>query len=352
MALMIIYLISAIIISFICSVLEAVLLSVSPAYIKVLEQKNPSAGNKLLAFKTDIDKPLSAILSLNTIAHTIGAAGVGAQAQIVFGKASVGLISAILTFLILVFSEIIPKTIGASYWRLLVIPSTQTMRIVVFLMYPLTLLSRFLTKLIGRKGNTGALTREELNAQVDLSLKEGILRGQESRVFKNLIRFRSLQAKDIMTPRPVLISYPQTETVGSVADKNLPVSRILVHRENAPEDITGYVLKSELLDWVARDKPQKQLCDFKREILTVPESLNVEELLEKLLKGHEHITVLIDEYGGLAGIVTMEDIIETLLGMEIVDEMDTVEDMQAYARDRWRERAERLGLLRNENELK
>ncbi len=350
MSLMFLYLSLAIGISFLCSILEAVLLSAAPAHIMVLENKHPGAARILRAFKADIDEPLSAILSLNTIAHTLGAAEVGAQAQLVFGKASVAVISALLTFAILVFSEIIPKTIGATYWRLLLVPAAYTIKVMVYSMYPLTVLSRFITRLISRGKRSAVFTREELKAQVDLGIQEGILEAQESRILKNIIRFRSLRAKDIMTPRTVLISRAESDTAESVINRDikLPVSRILVHREQAPEEITGYVLKSELMDCIARGEGHCQVGTFRRDIVTVPDSFTLDGLLKRFLKEHEHIAVLLDEYGGLAGIVTMEDIIETILGTEIVDELDTVRDMQAYARSRWQQRADKLGLVDRE----
>ena len=348
MGTLLLFLTLAIVISFVCSVLEAVILSTSPVYASLLAKSHPRTGRALLVLRRDIDRPLSAILSLNTVAHTVGAAEVGARAQEAFGSVPVSVISAILTFLILVFSEIIPKTIGATYWRGLLVPSTWVMVGVVYLMYPLTILSRWITAVVapGRSGTP--YTREEFSEQIELGIREGIFREQESEIFRNLIRFRTLKARDIMTPRIVLISAPLTATVRQALSRDpLPVSRVLVHQEGASERIAGYVLKSDLLVAAATGREDAALEAFKRRILTLPDALNLESLLGRLISEQEHIAVLIDEYGGLAGIATMEDIVETLLGTEIVDEQDSIADTQAYARKRWARRARQLGIIDN-----
>jgi CBS domain containing-hemolysin-like protein len=346
MGLLLFYLIMAIAVSFFCSILEAVLLSVTPSYIAVLEKKRPAAGHILHRLKDDIDKPLSAILSLNTIAHTVGAAGVGAQAQAVFGDVSVAIVSATLTFLILVLSEIIPKTLGASHWRGMAAFSARSLQMMIFIMYPFVALARLLTDVLSGKGEGEEYSREEFSAQVDLGIEVGIFREKESRVFKNLIRFSHLRARDIMTPRTVLVAYPQDTPVEELTEQpeELHVSRIPLYGRTQDE-VIGYVLKTDLLISAARGETGKKLREFRRDILILPDLVTLAVLLERLLERQEHIAVLIDEYGGLAGVVTLEDVVETLLGMEIVDEADSVRDMQVLARQRWRERAHRMGLL-------
>jgi CBS domain containing-hemolysin-like protein len=345
MDLLILYLAMAIGLSFLCSILEAVLLSVTPSYIAVLERKNTRSGRILRELKEDVDRPLSAILSLNTIAHTVGAAGVGAQSLIVFGSAYVGLTSAILTFLILTLSEIIPKTLGATHWKSLAGFSARTIKILIFITYPLVLMSKGLTKWFSRDDNEPSMSREEFSAMADIGYEEGVFEEDESNIFKNLIRFRSLRVLDIMTPRIVVVKFQEDKKISEILDiqDEIRVSRMPVYGEN-DEDITGYILKNDLYYNLSKNYGDKTLKEIKREVLIVPETISLKALFERLLKEQEHIAVAVDEYGGFSGIVTMEDVVETLLGMEIVDEIDAIEDMQKLAREKWKERAKRLGI--------
>lgn len=352
MSLLIFYLLLAIGVSFLCSILEAILLSVSRSYIAVLERKGNRAGALLREYKQDIDRPLSAILSLNTIAHTVGAAGVGAQAQIIFGQASVAITSAVLTFLILVLSEIIPKTLGATYWRNLAPAAVYALRGLMVTMYPLVVLSQAITRWLSSEENIPSFSREEFGALADLGVEEGIFEEEESRIFKNLIRFSSLRVKDIMTPRTVVVGFDEEETVEGLEEdvEELTFSRLVLYGKERDE-VTGYVLKNDLLLLMARDDRQTPLKEVKRDILIVPEIMALKDLFEELMAKQEHIAVAVDEYGGFAGVVTMEDLVETLLGMEIIDEADTIEDMQKMARKKWSERARRLGIIGDEAEI-
>lgn len=331
-----------------CSILEAVLLSVTPSYVAMLEKNGEKTGLLLRSLRKDIDQPLSAILSLNTIAHTVGAAGVGAQAQLVFGNAYVSISSAILTLLILVFSEIIPKTLGATYWKQLSGFSARTTKILIVLTYPLVLLSKGITRGLSKEENQPTVSREEFSAMADRGLEEGIFEEDESNIFKNLIRFGSLRVKDVMTPRPVVVRFQQDQTIrkalDSTDDNDLYFSRLPVYDQDE-EDIKGYVLKDDMLLGLSNNEGDKKLSEIKRDILIVPDTVSLKVLMERLLKKQEHIAVAVDEYGGFSGIVTMEDVVETLLGMEIVDEIDAIEDMQKLARQKWRERAKRLGIV-------
>jgi len=346
MSLLIFYLILAIGVSFLCSILEAVLLSITPSFVAVLEREGSSVGKLLRELKEDIDRPLSAILSLNTIAHTVGAAGVGAQAQVVFGNAYVSVTSAVLTLLILVISEIIPKTLGATYWKKLSGFAAKTTKILIYVTWPLVLLSKGITKWLSNQDKQPTVSREEFSAMAELGFEEGVFEEGESNIFKNLIRFSSLRVKDIMTPRIVVVKFQEDKTIKDVLDQKeeLRVSRMPVFGYNE-EDVTGYVLKNDLYYNLSEGNEEKKLKEIKREVLIIPETISLRTLFERLLEKQEHIAVVVDEYGGLSGVVTMEDVVETLLGMEIVDEIDAIEDMQKLARQKWRERAKRLGIV-------
>lgn len=346
MGLLIFYLVLAIAVSFLCSVLEAVLLSVTPSFVAFKENDAQAEGEMLRKLKKDIDRPLSAILTLNTIAHTVGAAGVGAQAQVVFGNAYVSVTSVVLTLLILIFSEIIPKTLGATYWKKLAVSAAKVTRFLIVITYPFVQLSKGITIWLSNEDNQPSLSREEFSAMAEQGVQEGIFEEGESDMFKNLIRFSTLQVKDIMTPRIVVVKYQEDVNVAEVLqeEENLRVSRIPVYGKNE-EDITGYVLKTDLYAASASGNTDKKLKELKREILIIPETVSLKVLLQRLLDTKEHIAVVVDEYGGLAGVVTMEDLVETLLGIEIMDEADAIEDMQKLARDKWKERARKLGIV-------
>ncbi len=349
MALLFVYLFLALAVSFLCSLLEAVLLSVTPSYLSMLEKEGDKAGTTLNRLKGDIDRPISAILSLNTIAHTVGAAGVGAQAQQIWGDEFFALISAVLTFLILVLSEIIPKTLGAYYWKKLTGFAAFVLPGLIIFMYPFVLLSKGLTRRFG-SDDEPTFSREEFSAMAEQGAEEGVFEEDESQIFKNLMRFSSLRIKDIMTPRTVVILFHKNKTVGEVFDQfeELRFSRVPVYGEDE-DDIIGYVLKNDLLMQVAKDKQNTALEEIMRDVLILPETVLLKNLFEQLLENQEHIAVVVDEYGGFAGVVTMEDVVETLLGMEIVDEIDATEDMQKLARRKWRERARKMGIVEQDS---
>ena len=331
--------------SFLCSIAEAVLLSVSPSYVGALRDQGHRTAALLEYLKENVDRALAAILSLNTIAHTIGAAGVGAEAAEIWGSRAVGWASAGMTLLILVLSEIIPKTIGAVYWRALAPKTAKFIQILIWLLYPLVILSESLTRLISGGQKQDVVTREEVAAMAAISAQDGELDTQESRIFSNLLRFRSLTVRDIMTPRTVILAFPQDWTIAQALDAQaeLPVSRLPVY-EDSIDHITGFVLKSELLLAQARNKPDVPLSDLRRDIRAVPFTASLSHLLDVLASQGEHIALVVGDYGGTEGLVTLEDLVETLLGLEIVDEADTEIDMQRLARERWAKRAERMGL--------
>lgn len=346
MALLVFYVALALGVSFLCSVMEAVLLSVTPSYVAALEREGDATGEPLHRLKDDIDRPLAAILSLNTVAHTVGAAGAGAQATVVFGDAYTGIFAGVLTLLILVFSEIIPKTLGAVYWRTLTPAVVRVLVPTIVVMWPLVKLSQGITYLMSSDDDSTSFSREEFTALAEIGEEEGVFEEKESRILRNLFRFNSLRVQDVMTPRTVVFDLPKSTTIGEVVSENdeFRFSRIPVYDEQR-DDVTGYVLKDELLLRAAQEELDVTLDSLAREILVVHETLPLPELLERMLDRLEHIALVVDEYGGMAGVVTMEDVVETLLGMEIVDEADSVEDMQTLARQQWFKRARDLGMV-------
>ncbi len=346
MILLLFYLSLALVVSFLCSIMEAVLLSTPQSFLIVEHEYGNSWATKFVDLKTNIDKPLSAILSLNTVAHTIGAAGVGAQAVKVFGEASFGIVSAVLTILILVITEIIPKTIGATYWRNLARPSSIIMSGMIFITYPLVVMSAGITKLISKNNTEETTSREEIAALANIGASEGVFTKKEHRIIQNLLKLKNVKVSEIMTPRVVVaVADEKLQLKDFLKNKAyLKFSRIPVFSEN-DENITGYVFRQTVFEKLAENQHDLILKDLKREILIVPNSIVLFTLWEQLLERKEHLAVIVDEYGGLDGIVTMEDIIETLLGLEIIDEKDTVVDMQKYARDKWKERQTKYKLL-------
>ena len=336
MGLILLYFLGALSLSFLCSVLEAVLLSTPMSYISMRENQGSKTATLMKQYKNNVDRPVGAILSLNTIAHTIGSAGVGAESIKIFGEQYFGLISAILTLLILVLSEIIPKTIGASYWRSLALPSTRIIRVLILITYPLVLLSQLITKVFTPRGNQASMSREEVSAMVDVGTTEGIFRESESKLIKSCIALSGVKARQIMTPSIVVESACQDLTVKDFqAKQSWSFSRIPVYAGDK-DYITGYVLKDAVLKLLSEDQFHVKLSDLKRPILTFREEESVFQIWEKMLEKREHISVIIDEYGGLRGLVTMEDIIETMTGVEIVDEDDVAVDMQALAKEKSR----------------
>lgn len=336
MGLILLYFLGALSLSFLCSVLEAVLLSTPMSYISMRENQGSKTATLMKQYKNNVDRPVGAILSLNTIAHTIGSAGVGAESIKIFGEQYFGLISAILTLLILVLSEIIPKTIGASYWRSLAMPSTRIIRVLILITYPLVLLSELITKVFTPRGNQASMSREEVSAMVDVGTTEGIFRESESKLIKSCIALSGVKARQIMTPSIVVESACQDLTVKDfLAKQSWSFSRIPVYAGDK-DYITGYVLKDAVLKLLSEDQFHVKLSDLKRPILTFREEESVFQIWEKMLEKREHISVIIDEYGGLRGLVTMEDIIETMTGVEIVDEDDVAVDMQALAKEKSR----------------
>jgi CBS domain containing-hemolysin-like protein len=347
--LLVTYILLALVFSFLCSVAEAVLLSITPSYIAGLQNKTPKLAALLKQLKQDnVDKSLAAILTLNTIAHTVGAIGSGSKATVVFGNAWFGLFSAIMTLMILFLSEIIPKTIGAVYWRLLAGITARFVKGLIWVLYPLIWISEALTRFISRNKNIHVFSREEFVAMAEFGENSGKIDPRESRIIRNLFRLSSLTASDIMTPRTVISALQKDLTVKEALDAKPVVafSRLPLYGKDL-DHITGFILRDDLLLSKARDFGHVEIETLKRDIFTVPGSMPLSELLEFLLNQRQHIALVIDEYGGTKGLVTIEDVVETLLGMEIVDEMDRVEDMRALARQQWKKRSKAIALKKD-----
>ncbi len=344
--LLVAYVLLALVFSFLCSIAEAVLLSITPSYIAGLHEKNPRLAKLLKRLKQDnVDQSLAAILTLNTIAHTVGAIGSGAKATAVFGNAWFGLFSALMTLMILFLSEIIPKTIGAVYWRSLTGPTARFVRILIWVLYPLIRVSEWLTRLIAGNQKAHVFSRDEFVAMAGIGARAGKLDPRESRIITNLFRLGALTAQDVMTPRTVIAALPRTLTVDAALNVKTPVSfsRLPLYERDL-DHISGFILKDDLLLAKAQGRGQTPLESLQRDIKTVPGTLPLSNLLAELLEQRQHIALVIDAYGGTKGLVTLEDVVETLLGTEIVDEMDGEADMQALARRKWKKRVETLGL--------
>lgn len=351
MGLLIFYALISIFFSFLCSILEAALLSFTPSFIKIKKSEGNNYALDLAHFKQDIDRPLIALLTVNTVAHTVGAIMVGVQAEKVWtdGGNAVGIVSAVMTFAILVFSEIIPKTIGATYWQSLGSFTATTLKVMIFpLKYTGILWFMMLTtKLIGKSAHVNTMSREEFAAITEAAEEEGMLHESETTVIKNLLVFKSVEAKDVMTPFSVAIIEDEETTIEDFhrSHRNLKFSRIPIYK-NKPNNITGFVLKDDILEEMIDEKGPEPLSTLKREVFMISAHTPIPDLFETFIQKRAHISVVVDEYGNTIGLVTMEDIIETLLGLEIMDESDSIEDMQVLARKNWERRAKRLGLLK------
>lgn len=348
MTLLFVYVLLALGVSFLCSIFEAVLLSVSPGYIELLEEEAPSTQARLKHLKANIDRPLSAILTLNTIAHTVGAAGAGAQAAQVFGSAYIGLFSAVLTLLILVLSEIIPKTLGAYYWRALAPATALALVFMVKALYPFVLMADLITRKIAPDvPQPTGFDRREFSAMAELSFREGQIDPRESNILKNLMNFHARPIREAMTPRTVLFAAEEATSVKAFFERHeqIPFSRIPVYREDA-EKINGIVLLNDLLLAQARGEGEKKLGEFRREIPALLDAMSLDHALEEFLRAHTHMMLVVTEYGSVVGIITLEDVLETLLGQDIIDEKDKTHNMQKLARKRWRRQVRHKGLDR------
>ncbi|WP_299823218.1 CNNM domain-containing protein [uncultured Pontibacter sp.] len=345
MALLLLYLAVALLFSFLCSLLEASLLSITPSHVSIVSKQNPALGKDLQHFKENIDRPLAAILTLNTFAHTIGAAGVGAQAQLIWGDEYLTVVSVVLTIIILILTEIIPKTLGANFWRQLTPFTVRTLKVMIYSpLYPIIIFSQFITSRLKSEKNRSVLSRADFTAMAELGIKEGIFKKGESQIIQNILRFNNILVRHIMTPRTVIVSAQQDMTIKAFF-KSLPdlrFSRIPIYDNNL-DDISGYVLKDEVMYKLIDNEGERKLNSIARPIQVVPEHMPIPTLFSRLMEKQDHIALVVDEYGGTAGIISMEDIVETLLGMEIIDEMDQIPDLQEWAKSNWEKRVKRMG---------
>lgn len=338
MTLLFIYLAIAIGISFLCSILEAVLLSITPSFAERVQAESPKSGAKIAHIRGNLDESLSSILILNTFAHTMGAAGVGSQALQVFGKEWETLIAFVLTLAILYFSEIIPKTLGATFWRQLAVPASFTIIWLVRLVYPLVWMATRLTRLFN-SSKENEVTREEIMALASLSHKDGHLFSQENEYLTNLFSLRKVKTAQILTPRSVVHMLPVSMTITEALDdeETQQFTRIPVYGDNA-DDVKGKVLRADLFKAERQGRGQETLESMLKPIAHVSEKMSVQSLLDAFIKQQGHLFLVTDEFGQTAGVVSLEDAIETLLGREIMDETDAVEDLQALARSKYRNR--------------
>lgn len=335
----------ALLFSSLCSVAEAVLLSISPSYVANLEKEGTKSAARIKNVKQNVDRSLAAVLTLNTIAHTIGSGGAGAFAAKYWGDNAVGVAMIVLTLLILFVSEIIPKTIGAVYWRSLAPPTALFIQFLNFVLYPFIFVSELLTRWLTGGQSHYTFSRDEFTALADIGAEGGHLDEKESRILQNLFRFPELCAEDIMTPSTVVFALQEDMTAHQVlqAHEEIFFSRIPIFGETR-DNITGFVLKSDLLLDEIRNEGKTKLRDFeKREMRAILDDTRLSNALEKLLDNQEHILLVVDKYGGMEGVLTLEDVVETLIGIEIVDEADNDVDMRKVAREKWGTRMKKLG---------
>lgn len=348
MGLLLAYLGIALLFSFLCSILEAVLLSTSSVFINMKLKEGKKYAKRLDHYKKNIDLPLSAILTLNTFAHTIGASGVGSQVHKLWGDQYVTVASILLTLIILIGSEIIPKTLGALYWKELSRFTVHSLRIMIYSpLYPFIILTNFITRLL-RKGRSGksAISEPEFRAITDTVIESQVMEDEETRILQNLMKFKDILVKSIMTPQIVIEAAEESTTIEQFYEENqdIPFSRIPVFQSEL-NHFSGFVLKDEVMEMIIEKKGKKTLKSIARPITAVNEDTPIIRLFSKLIERKAHIAIVVDEYGMVSGLVTMEDLFETLIGLEIVDEMDDVEDMQVLARKTWEARAKKLGLI-------
>ncbi|MGE0089670.1 MAG: CNNM domain-containing protein [Bacteroidales bacterium] len=347
MLLLITYFLLTILTSFTCSIMEAALLSITPSFIGSKINENKSYAKALKKFKENIDTPLAAILTINTIANTIGAIGVGVQAQKVWGNEYLSIVSGLLTLTILIFSEIVPKTLGATHWKKLAPYVPMVLNFMIYSpFFPIIVLAKTVTMALKKDKNQTVLSRSEFKAMAEIGIREGIFKEEESKILTNLMVFNNIQVESIMTPRTIVLTAPEDITIQNFFDRydKIRYSRIPIYNGNV-DNITGYILKDDLMQNLIENKNDSPLSSIIRNIMVVNEQMPIIRLFYRLIGQKEHIALVVGEYGEMVGIVTMEDIIETLLGTEIMDEFDNIEDMQVQAKKNWEKRAKRLGMI-------
>ncbi len=356
MGLLLAFFFLSIIVSFLCSIWEAVLLSITPSYVRRSKTENAAVGLLISQLKEDIDRPLSAILTLNTIAHTVGAIGVGAQAGELYGSNAFSflgislsyesIIATIMTLGILILSEIIPKTIGANNWRALAPFTARAVYGLIYLLRPFVWVSKLITRSLNRGAEKSVFSRGDFEAMADAVEESGEIEQTEHILIKNVLAFDELTVEDVMTPRTVtLMADDGNSLLEFYKTKNFATFSRFPTFSETQDNVTGMVLKDDLLTQLVEGNGTKLVRDIKREILVLPDNLSLRTAFHKMNKKHGHMAVVVDEHGSLRGLITLEDIFETLFGMEFTDESDSVEDLRKFARNRWEQRAKSLGLI-------
>jgi len=346
---LVLFFLIAILFSFLCSMWEAVLLSVTPIYAQSQIEQGSSTGRQLKRFKDNIDRPLAAILTLNTLAHTAGAIGVGAQASRIWAQShplvTALLVPLVMTLAILILSEIVPKTIGANQWQRLAPFTVRSLQLLIRVLAPLVWLSQLITRQLKAESGASVLRRADFLAMAKLGEEHGVIAQEESTIIASLLRFRSVRVADVMTPRTVMVTVPAETTIDYFSANQPPgnFSRIPLYENDDRDSISQFVLKTDLLSAIVQGRGAQPLRAVARKIPVIPKLAPVPELFRQLLKSRRHIALVVDEFGDISGLVTMEDVIETLLDTEIIDELDQNVDMQQYAKQLWRRRAQRLG---------
>ncbi len=340
--------------SFLCSILEAVLLSITPSYINSEVSKGSATGKALQEYKEDIDKPLSAILTLNTIAHTVGAIGVGSVAGKIFVDKDIdlgfmhlsyeSLVAGIMTLAILILSEIIPKTIGANNWKSLAPFTVSTLKMLLFILAPFVWVSQFITKRLKSDKDKSVLSRSDIMAITQAGTESGALKANESTIINNLLSFEQQTVRDIMSPKTVAYMVEENISLDDFYKEgiNIPYSRIPIYKDQN-DNITGIVLKDKVLELLAEGKKDVKMADIKNPVNFISHDTALPELFNKMTKQKQHLSVVNDEFGNIVGLVSLEDLFETLLGQEIIDETDTVEDLQQLAKKNWQDKQNKKG---------
>lgn len=329
--------------AFLSSLMEAVILSVNSAYVAVAVESKKPYGLLLERHLEHIDRPLSAILTFNTITNVVGSSLIAYRVQQLYGETTLAIFSGVLGFFILIFCEVIPKSLGSTHWKTLTPISTYIIQFMIFTVYPAVWMIEFLTKKLNRESETPEVTRDELIMTAQIGAEEGILKTKESNIIKNLLMLDKIYVSDVMTPRTVLFAIEDIETVDDVVEKYKPIrfSRIPVFHENL-DNIIGVTSRYKILEALSNDQHDRIIGDLLSPIATVSERMHVSQLLDYFIREKEHLALALDEYGVVTGLVTLEDAIETLLGVEIVDEYDNVEDMRKYALEQWQIRKQKL----------
>ena len=343
MSLLLFYFFLAVFVSFCCSLLEAVMLSTTSVYVRAAIKKKKKYGSVLKSLKNKMDRPLSAILTLNTIANTVGATGVGAQVHILYGSTYVAWASAVLTLVILTVSEIIPKTLGAAHWRLLAPFAAYAVKMLIVLVYPFVWMFENLSQLLAGTKRS-AITREDMIVTAEMGASDGTIGQKESRIIKNLLMLDTIKIADIMTPRAVISAFDKKMNIKQIMDKHQPIrfSRIPLY-DGSLDQVAGMIHRYKILEAYSHDLFNISLEEYMKPIHSIPDQISVAAALDQFIKRKEHIFIAVDSYGVLTGLVTLEDAIETLLGAEIVDEFDSVEDMRKFALEKWNNRKKTLG---------